>query len=293
MGLIDTCKELFGKDDLYEVLGCNKDATEGDIKKCYYRMSLRVHPDRVAEAEKDEATKKFQALSRVYSVLSDEENRKIYDETGEVGDDGDASSNRDWYEHWRRMFPAITPKMIANFYANYVGSDDESNDLVAYYNKFDGNMEMVFEWMIHESEDDCDRLQKILEGKFADGSLKKTAKYDKTKLTKRKKATRRKRAAEEAAEAADMLTQIKKKHRMSEDASLEALLRKRAQEREQLNGSFLEALEAKYGGGGNDEDDEEEEKPRKKAKPSRKENRRTSSANTPKAKKQTGRGRRK
>lgn len=52
------------------------------MKKAYYKQSLKVHPDRVTEGEKEEATEKFQTLGKVYSVLSDKEKRKIYDETG-------------------------------------------------------------------------------------------------------------------------------------------------------------------------------------------------------------------
>ena len=52
------------------------------MKKAYYKQSLKVHPDRVGEDEKENATEKFQTLGKVYSVLSDKEKRKIYDETG-------------------------------------------------------------------------------------------------------------------------------------------------------------------------------------------------------------------
>lgn len=264
-GLKGQCKDLFGKEDFYDVLGASKEASEAELKKCYYRLSLRVHPDRVDDKEKESATNKFQVLGRVYAILADKEKRRIYDETGEDpdDDDGDISDvNKDWHAHWRRMFPAISEEMIRNFHATYAGSAEEKDDLKAFYDRFDGNMEKVFEWMIHQSEDDVERLQAMVEEMVEAGELTKTSAFTKTKLTKRKKTQRRKRAAEEAAEAEDMLTQIKKKHRMSEDASLEALLRKRAEDRESLNGSFLEALEAKYcggGGGGNDDDEEVEE----------------------------------
>lgn len=52
------------------------------VKKAYYKLSLKVHPDRVGEDEKENATGKFQTLGKVYSILSDKEKRKIYDETG-------------------------------------------------------------------------------------------------------------------------------------------------------------------------------------------------------------------
>jgi hypothetical protein len=52
------------------------------VKKAYYKQSLKVHPDRVTDDEKENATEKFQTLGKVYSILSDKEKRKIYDETG-------------------------------------------------------------------------------------------------------------------------------------------------------------------------------------------------------------------
>jgi len=249
------CAELFGKDDLYAVLGAEKTASAAELKKSYYRLSLRLHPDRVEEKDKDDSTAKFQLLARVYAILADAEKRRIYDETGEDPDDDDgafsgADVNKDWCAHWRRMFPAVTEEMIKNFHATYAGSDEEREDLKAFYQRFEGNMEKVLEWMIHRTEEDADRLQSLVDQMISAGELKSTSAFSKTKLTERKKTRRRKRAAEEAAEAEDMLQRIKKKHRMSEDASLEALLRKRQEDREELNGSFLEALEAKYCGGG-------------------------------------------
>jgi len=256
-GLKRLCEDLFGNSDLYAVLGAANDASEAELKKCYYRLSLRVHPDRVEDAEKEGATAKFQLLGRIYGILGDVEKRKIYDETGDDPDDDDFSDvNKDWEAYWRRMFPAITEEMIKNFYATYADSDQEKEDLRAYYARFDGDMEKILEWMIHQTEDDAERLHGMVEGMIRAGELDKTAAFAKTKLTKRKKTQRRKRAADEAAEAEDMLKQIRKKHRMSEDASLEALLKKRAEDRESLNGSFLEALEAKYCGSGREEEEE-------------------------------------
>lgn len=53
------------------------------VKKAFFKQSLRCHPDRcVEESAKKEATEKFQIISRAYAILSDEEKRKVYDETG-------------------------------------------------------------------------------------------------------------------------------------------------------------------------------------------------------------------
>jgi len=43
---------------------------------------LKVHPDRVPGDELEQATKKFQALGKIYEVLSDKDKRAVYDEEG-------------------------------------------------------------------------------------------------------------------------------------------------------------------------------------------------------------------
>jgi len=54
------------------------------VKKGYHKVSLKVHPDRVAQEEKDAATEKFQTLGKVYCVLSDKDKRAVFDETGKI-----------------------------------------------------------------------------------------------------------------------------------------------------------------------------------------------------------------
>ena len=70
-GLLDTLEELFGTRDLYVVLDVEKGVGEGKIKKAYHKTSLKVHPDRAKPEDREEATKKFQALGGVYKILSD------------------------------------------------------------------------------------------------------------------------------------------------------------------------------------------------------------------------------
>ena len=52
------------------------------VKKGYHKTSLAVHPDRVGPSEKEVATKKFQTLGKIYTILSDKDKRAVYDETG-------------------------------------------------------------------------------------------------------------------------------------------------------------------------------------------------------------------
>lgn len=62
--------------DPYKELGLNEDdePSASEIKKAYRKLSLKLHPDKPTG---DEA--KFQKVSRAYEILSDEENKFLYD----------------------------------------------------------------------------------------------------------------------------------------------------------------------------------------------------------------------
>ena len=64
MGLLERCDEFFKTSNLYEVLGINKEATEAEIRRGYYKVSLTVHPDRAPEDPL--ATEKFQVNSSIH-----------------------------------------------------------------------------------------------------------------------------------------------------------------------------------------------------------------------------------
>merc|ERR1711893_346226 len=118
MGLLEDCLSFFETSDLYQVLKVKKDASDNEVKRAYHKLSLKIHPDRVAENEKEEATKKFQVLGKAYGILSNTETRKIYDETGEVDDESNVVQDRDWYEYWRLLFAKISVKDIEEFTNN-------------------------------------------------------------------------------------------------------------------------------------------------------------------------------
>ena len=68
------------KRDYYEVLGVEKGASGGDLKKAYRTLAMKYHPDRNAGDE--EAELKFKELSEAYEILKDEQKRAAYDQYG-------------------------------------------------------------------------------------------------------------------------------------------------------------------------------------------------------------------
>jgi len=66
--------------DLYDVLGVDKKASKSDIKKAYYQLAKKYHPD--ANPGDETAQKRFAEISEAYETLSDDQTRARYDAGG-------------------------------------------------------------------------------------------------------------------------------------------------------------------------------------------------------------------
>ena len=73
---------------LYETLEVEKDASQKDIKKAYFRLSKTHHPDKGGDEHK------FKEINAAYEILSDPEKRKAYDKYGLDGIDDDGAASR-------------------------------------------------------------------------------------------------------------------------------------------------------------------------------------------------------
>ena len=70
--------------DFYGLLGLDRNASASDIKKAYFKLAKQYHPDVNPGAE---AKEKFAKISNAYETLSDDNKRRIYDQTGMTGDE--------------------------------------------------------------------------------------------------------------------------------------------------------------------------------------------------------------
>ena len=67
----------------YSVLEISIDATPKEVKKAYYRLAMKYHPDR--NPNDVEAEKSFKECAEAYEVLSDAQKKQIYDQYGHEG----------------------------------------------------------------------------------------------------------------------------------------------------------------------------------------------------------------
>ncbi|RHP82916.1 molecular chaperone DnaJ [Roseburia sp. AM59-24XD] len=76
------------KRDYYEVLGVSKSASDSELKSAYRNLAKKYHPD-MNPGDK-EAEAKFKEASEAYSVLSDPDKRRQYDQFGHAAFEGGA-----------------------------------------------------------------------------------------------------------------------------------------------------------------------------------------------------------
>ncbi|MFC1662117.1 molecular chaperone DnaJ [Gemmatimonadota bacterium] len=69
--------------DFYEILGVKDSASQQEIKKAYRKLAKQYHPD--ANPGNPQAAEQFKGIGEAYSVLSNEEKRKHYDQMKRLG----------------------------------------------------------------------------------------------------------------------------------------------------------------------------------------------------------------
>lgn len=63
-------------DNFYSELGVGRHATKDEIKKAYFALAKKYHPD---VNKTSQAKERFSHISSAYGTLGDEEKRRIYD----------------------------------------------------------------------------------------------------------------------------------------------------------------------------------------------------------------------
>jgi len=246
---LESCESYFGSKDLYGILEIEKTATIAELKKAYYKQALKVHPDRVPEEEKAEATEKFKVLAKINEVLSDDNRRALYDEQGIIDDDEDEKLSS-WLEVFKNLFKPITESDIDNYKMEYVGSDLEKSDLKKAYVNGKGCINYMMEHIPFMGVEDEPRFHEIVDEWIKNDEVPEFKAF--TKEPRAKRDRRHKKYSRESKEAEEIKKKMKKNQENNENDLFKQIAR-RNEARASHFSSFMDKLEEKYG---NEEDDE-------------------------------------
>lgn len=242
MPFLDQCENHFGSKDLYNVLNVPKNASDKAIKTAYRKLSLKVHPDRVTEEEKIDATEKFQTLGKVYHVLSDKERRKVYDETGCVDNEID-SDIFNWQQFWASRFGNIS-EVVNDFTDKYWGSEEERQDLKNAYKKHEGDMNKIIQHMYCRALEHEPRYRELIEGWI---ESKELPNYDAfSKETKAKRLARKRKYEREAKHVEKNAKVFEKEMGTQSMSDIASIIAQRNEDRMKKQEAFLDQIAAKY-----------------------------------------------
>lgn len=126
--------------DYYDILGLKKGAGADEIKKAYRKLAKRYHPD--SNAGNTQAEQKFKEISEAYSVLSDPEKKKLYDQFGHAAFSQDGSPKEGFHGGFGNGFDKSFHSGFSRSYSSgpdsYTEYHFESGDMDDFLHSFFG-----------------------------------------------------------------------------------------------------------------------------------------------------------
>ncbi|KAI9183659.1 DnaJ-like protein [Blastocladiella emersonii ATCC 22665] len=115
--------------EYYDILGVPPNASAGQIKKAYYALAMKFHPDK--NDGDSAAEERFKGISEAYQVLSDPALRKQYNEYGkQQGPEGGFVDPSEFFKQQfggDRFVDIIGEISIASEFAQAMSTEDDPN----------------------------------------------------------------------------------------------------------------------------------------------------------------------
>jgi molecular chaperone DnaJ len=114
-------------DDLYELIGVSRDASDQEIQRAYRKLALKYHPDK--NPDDPQAAEKFKRVAEAYDILSDAEKRRVYDQDGMAGVQGTGYSGFQTNEEIFSQFGDIFGDVFGQRFYSERGGPRRGRDL--------------------------------------------------------------------------------------------------------------------------------------------------------------------
>ncbi|GFS55919.1 protein tumorous imaginal discs, mitochondrial [Trichonephila clavipes] len=122
---IHTSSYYFAK-DYYKILGIPRNASQKEIKKAYYDLAKKHHPD--TNKSDPESESKFQEVSEAYEVLGDENKRQHYDQFGTAGGDFPGSESAGGFQGFSSSHTTDPYELFRNIFQGFRTGFAETDD---------------------------------------------------------------------------------------------------------------------------------------------------------------------
>ncbi|KAJ1456095.1 hypothetical protein M885DRAFT_518580 [Pelagophyceae sp. CCMP2097] len=144
---------------LYGLLKVDRTASADALRRAFYALAKKTHPDkRPGDAE---AAEHFRTLKKAYDVLRDPARRARYDKTGHSGDEELFGTAAQYYDK-----VDISTEDIDQFTSEYLGSEAEVADVLAYVRQNLGDVSRILESIIGSGDGDAARLAAVARAAF-------------------------------------------------------------------------------------------------------------------------------
>ena len=107
------------KRDYYDILGVGKSSSKDEIKKAYRTTAFKYHPDKNQGSKT--AEEKFKEASEAYSVLSDDNKKKNYDQFGHAAFEGAGSQGFGGFD------TSSFSDVFEDFFGDFTGSSSRGS----------------------------------------------------------------------------------------------------------------------------------------------------------------------